>query len=214
MIDFDENNLFPLLDPCSFTYADAQAHAKKVDDFLGLQIETVETFLKQNKKAPPDSEPWIGLPSQALQTPYIEIRYILSLLGLKEGNHLIDLGAGYGRMGLVMKAHYPETKFTGYEFIPERVKEGSRMLPSLKVQDLSLPDFTPEPADIYFIYDFGSRSAIQKTLLDLQSISRQRPIRVVGRGRSSRDAIERSHPWLSQVISPTHYEHFSIYRSS
>ena len=52
------------------------------------------------------------------------------------------------------------------------------------VADLSALDFKPEPAQFYFIYDFGSREAIEKTLQDLRSIAALQPISVIGRGRS------------------------------
>jgi hypothetical protein len=80
--------------------------------------------------------------------------------------------------------------------------------------DLNSPDFAPAPADIYFMYDFGSRDAIEKTLHDLREIAKTRPITVVGRGRSSRDAIELRHPWLSQVTQPLHTKNYSVYRSA
>ena len=54
---------------------------------------------------------------------------------------------------------------------------------------------------------------IEKTLNDLRGIALRRPIAVVGRGRASRDAIERHHPWLSQVVPPSHHGIYSIYRS-
>ncbi len=78
----------------------------------------------------------------------------------------------------------------------------------------SHPDFKPDAADFFFIYDYGTRPAVQKTLEDLREIARSRPITVVGRGRLSRDAIERQHPWLSQVCPPRHFKNYSIYSSA
>jgi len=34
---------------------------------------------------------------------------------------------------------------------------------------------------------------------------------VVGRGRSTRDQIERQHPWLSQLVKPLQRGHSGIY---
>ena len=221
MIDFDPNELFPLFDPASHTYRDAQVHSAKVDEHLGFQIEKIEAQIEKHFDPPAGSQPWICLPHQVLQTPYSEIRYLLSLLDPAPGETLVDLGAGYGRMGLVLSRHYPEVRFLGFEFIPDRVIEGTRILKihacspliHLEIRDLSQPEFTLPEAEIYFMYDFGSREAIEKALSDLRNIARTRRIRVVGRGRASRDAIEREHPWLSQVVKPHHSEHFSIYSS-
>ena len=102
-----------------------------------------------------------------------------------------------------------------------KVCEGKRCLSlhhchqaQLIEQDLEAEDFSPQAAPFYFIYDYGSRHAIEKTLNDLRIIAQTASITVVGRGRSSRDAIERNHPWLSQVEKPQHFKNYSIYRSS
>lgn len=222
MFDFDLTNPYPLVDQ-AVSYADQQRHSAQVDHWLGLELEAVEQDLAKrfpNFDQARGEQHWIGLPIQTLQTPYSEIRYLLTLLNLKLGDRVVDLGAGYGRMGFVIARHHPEVAFTGYEVVKERVAEGNRILKTLensKIEleavDLSLKDFKPVEAEFYFIYDFGSRDAIAKTLTDLREISMKRKITVIGRGRSSRDAIERGEPWLSQVNEPQHFEHFSIYRS-
>ena len=40
---------------------------------------------------------------------------------------VVDLGAGYGRMGLVIAKHYPTLSFWGVEYVAERVAEGNRV---------------------------------------------------------------------------------------
>jgi precorrin-6B methylase 2 len=138
------------------------------------------------------------------------------------GQTVVDLGAGYGRLGFVISRHYEGVRFVGYELGAERVAEGRRALRAAGIDpglieliqaDLAAPDYEPIAADFYFIYDYGTRDAIAKTLADLQKLARQRPITVAGRGRAARDAIERGEPWLSQVIPPVHRGRYSIYRS-
>jgi len=221
MLKFDPRDPFPLTSPGQCTYREAQLHSEKVDLWLGLNTEVTERKISQSQAREPDQELWIGLPPQTLLTPYTEIRSILEILKLRPGSILVDLGAGYGRMGLVIERHYPEISFLGYEWVAARVEAAQALFPQtpltrvhLIVADLNDPDFKPISADAYFIYDFGSRAAIEKTLQDLRSIARERSITVVGRGRGCRDAIERNHPWLSQIAKPEHYPHFSIYRSN
>lgn len=174
----------------------------------------------QSPHAGPAVQNWIGLPVRTLLTPYTELRLLLERLKLQGGEFIVDLGAGYGRLAFVIGKHHPNVRFCGYELVTERVREGCRILESfaysqveLKIQDLTETGFELPAADIYFLYDFGSRVAIEKTLQDLRTISIGRKIRVVGRGRASRDAIEHLHPWLSQVNSPQHFAHYSIYYS-
>lgn len=232
MLPHDIENLFPLIPDSSSTYAEAQIHSEWVDSVLGLETEATEQriagrmnaegsahYQNQSRK---EEQYWLGLPVRSLLTPYSEIREILTRLPLKPGETVVDLGAGYGRMGFVIGEHYPGVHFVGYEFVRERVEAGQLVLRDRYGQDnlqlyevdLSDPGFTPIPAAHYFIYDYGSRKAIEKTLQDLRYIARERPITVIGRGRASRDAIEKNHPWLSQIVSPAHYPHYSVYRSA
>ena len=226
-IPFDSNNLFPLLKDDQKSYTLEQLHSQQVDNFLNIRTDKTEGYIsvnyrgiqKQNKQGMP-IQYWIDLPIEALLTPYTEIREILEQLKPQNNQHIIDLGAGYGRMGFVMHKHFPDTLFTGFEVIAERVLEGQTALKrfgcknaNLIHQDLAAPSFILPKADYYFIYDFGSKQSVQKTLLDLQKIAQSNPIVVVGRGRLSRDLIEQNHPWLSQVQKPIHTERYSIYKS-
>lgn len=218
-IPFDPEMPFPLLPETSHTYAQAQEHSRTVDEWLGLDTERIERALFGSKDAS-GHQKWLGLPVKSLLTPYTEIRSILNELSLKPGQTIVDLGAGYGRMAFVVGRHHPEVRFVGYEIVRERVAESNRCLArwrypnvSMEVADLSAGDFELMPAENYFLYDFGNHSSVQKTLEDLRLIARKRIITVVGRGRGSRDTIERHHPWLSQVVAPRHRAHYSLYRS-
>jgi hypothetical protein len=214
---FSENDPFPLLEGES--YAEERRHSAEADRWLGLRVLEIEVTLRR-ENTPPGQELWIGLDPESMQTPYTEIRRMLAKLAPPPGSRLVDLGAGYGRIGFVIGRHYPEIDFIGIEFLPERLEEARRCLSlhgyrnaRMLQADLRSPEFRPPPAEFYFLYDFGSREAIGKLLGDLREIAHQKPITVVGRGRASRDAIERDHPWLSQVIPPFHGGNYSIYRS-
>ena len=220
-IPFDKTNPYPLL-PEFPSYREAQLHSREVDEWIGLHVDEHENIIARNSELSWEEhrERWSGLNPDALQTPYTECRAILNLLNVKPGQTVVDLGAGYGRMGFVMGVHYPESYFVGYEIAADRVNEAERGLAKfnfknvkLICQDLARPDFVPVQAEYYFIYDFGSARSIHKTLLDLKILAREKPITVVGRGRGCRDQIERHEPWLSQMNPPNHQPHFSIYKS-
>ena len=198
----------------NYSYLEARNFSRDLDLKLGFRIEEVEKDILLHSA----STPWAGLDPQALQTPYPEIRMMLAKLDLQKGQDVIDLGAGYGRMGLVIAQFFPENSFIGYEISPERVREGARVLHDYKnvhlhLEDISRTDFKIPEVDVYFIYDFGDLESIIRVIDQLKEISRKRKIRVVGRGRRTRDHIERHEPWLSQVFTPMHCGNFSIYCS-
>ena len=229
MLKFSSKNPFPLLrnPDKGITPARIRAHSDLVDTYLGMQIEQVEKKLRvqgcrQKASDFPDEpqELWIGLAAKRFLTPYTEIRTILSLLKPKPGTTIVDLGAGYGRMGFVVGKHYPKNKFIGYEYVGERVKESNKCLKRLKYPlvkfkhaDLSSEEFQPVTADYYFIYDYGTVEAIEKTLYDLKIIAKNKSITVVARGRDSRDLIERNHSWLAKRALHKSHIYFSIYQS-
>lgn len=221
MIEFKESDPFPLIKADSYTYQGAKDHAILVDDWLGFEHEKIESSLRGGDKSASSSQQnWEHLSVQAMQTPYVEIRNILDILNPQPGETLIDLGAAYGRMGLVMNKHFPLTNFFGFEIEAARVREAQRVMALQKMDisqmitaDLSSPEFTMPVADYYFIFDYGHERDVRRTLQDLQSIARTRPLHVVARGRLSRALIHAYHPWLASMHGPQHFPHFSIYRS-
>jgi SAM-dependent methyltransferase len=225
-IEFNPDGPFPLISDDEHTYQEAQEHSVVVDEWLGFKTAEVEQALLKSQSYNVQADEnipvnfWRGLPVQALQTPYTEIRFILELLKPQDGQHIVDLGCGYGRMAFVVGKHYPGVKFTGYELVAERVDEGNRILEkfdyplsAIKTQDLTDPQFVPVLADCYFIFDFGSAPAVDKTLEDLKRIAKKQSIQVVARGRYIRHRIFQSHPWLSEINEPQVFDHFTIFQS-
>jgi hypothetical protein len=214
MIHFDPRDPFPLIN--DYSYAEAKEHAIQVDQFLGFNCREIELQISQKIKTKENQEMWVGLDIQSLQTPYLEFRSLLQTMNLQAGESVIDLGCAYARLAHVMKAHYPASKYLGYEIIPERVSEAQRVLGKSFLQQvlaLDLSQHSPPPAEVYFLYDYGSNQAIAKTLNDLLEISKTKKIKVAARGRASRFLIHRDHPWLCEVEDPLHFQNYSIYQS-
>ncbi|MFN7685033.1 MAG: class I SAM-dependent methyltransferase [Oligoflexia bacterium] len=201
---------------------DWDADSESLDLSLGFRVFAVEAEVAV-KAVGQQAELWSSKGPAVFQTPYAELRAMMTELALPPGSRLVDLGCAYGRLGIVVAQFFPEIEFTGFEISVERVAEARRVYSELGLDprrvveaDLSGPEFQLPGADAYFIFDYGTRSAVQKTLDDLSQIARSesRPFVVVGRGRRVRDLIERNEPWLSQVHAPRHCGNFSIYFSS
>lgn len=207
-------------------------HAQLVDEILGVRVKYIEEMLVAEAKGfeaegshetwgpllHEGVQTWVGLELQTLQTPYSECFRILQLLKIKPYQHIIDLGAAYGRMGMVVGGLFIKNSFTGYEYVKARVDEGNRVYRELDFsrsklveQDLFDPSFVLADADIYFIYDYGHVEHIERTLKQIKEVARKRPIKVVARGKYSRIIIKENHPWLELKYESKPEEMFSIY---
>ena len=210
-------------------------HANMVDKILGFRLRYIEEMLVAEARGfDPDGsheswgpamhdgvQTWVGLDLQTLQTPYSEILRILQLLKIKPYQHIVDLGAAYGRMGVVIGGLYIKNSFVGYEYVKARVDEGNRVYKELGLnrcqlitQDLFAKDFELPEADVYFIYDYGQVEHIDHTLKQIQAISFKRPVKVVVRGKFTRKIIADLHPWLDLKYEGKLEELFSIYTAS
>lgn len=220
---FDPRDPYPLVDLATVPYASQKAHAAAVDAWLGFEVESVESRLERESASRELArEQWIGLAPESLQTPYVEFRAMIEAvrpLVTAAAPVFADIGAAYGRLAFVLHAHWPEVRFLGLELAAARVEEGGRVIArhALPRAELRMADVVTAPlppADIYFLYDFGSLRSIQALLEKLRERARLAPVTVLGRGRATRDEIERRHPWLSGVVEPRHFGNFTIYRSA
>ncbi|MES2526167.1 MAG: class I SAM-dependent methyltransferase [Bdellovibrionota bacterium] len=201
-----------------------------IDKHFGFRVTEIETRLLEKARAmgPGGShhtwgsllhegnQTWVGLHPETIQTPYSELLRMTEKLELCPGEKVVDLGAGYGRLGILLHHQYPRVKFLGIEYVPERVAEGQRIYQlqgmdpdTLTIGDLTAGDFFPEPADHYFIYDFGKVPHIRHLLQKLSRVADSRKFTVTGRGKGIRSLISHEFPWLTSFYDE---ENFSIYR--
>ena len=199
-------------------------YSQVLDEKYGFQIHKVEENLcKEHKVADigyklGGSRTWIGLHPQIFQTPYSEIDSFLKILKSYSPKILVDLGAGYGRVGLVMQKHIPEASFLGLELVKERCLEGNRIFKELgykncvlKSENIVAAKYDIPKSDIYFIYDFSDQHD-QKKLLDVFSkrMETERFFMVV-RGKSMRSLIQNKYPEFYSCFNPRHEKNWSIY---
>jgi hypothetical protein len=209
-------------------------HSNLVDKILGFRIRYIEEMLIADARGfDPDGkhdtwgptlhkgvQTWVGLDIQTLQTPYSECLRILQLLKIKPYQHIIDLGAAYGRMGVVIGGLFLKNSFQGFEYVKGRVDEGNRIYQELGFhrcsqveQDLFAKDFELPEADVYFIYDYGQVGHIDHTLGQIEKMAQKRPLKVVVRGKFTKQIINDKHPWLDLQYEGKLEELFSIYRA-
>lgn len=200
-----------------------------IDKRLGYRVEEVENELLHRARLMgpggnhhtwgaglhAGNQTWVGLHPETIQTPYAELLRLCEKLNLKNGESIVDLGAGYGRLGVIIHDLYPGVKFSGIEIVPERVAEGKRVFeilgmdPStLRKDDLTSELFSPEIASHYFIYDFGKVPHIRRLLNQLGDLAWGSKFTITGRGKGIRSLISHEFPWLTPFYEE---ENFSIY---
>lgn len=180
--------------------------SSQIDLVLGFNIKQIEEKLQARARMlVPEShfdqwgptlhggaQTWIGLDFQILQTTYHDLKTLFEVIRPGPNERIIDLGAGYGRLGIFLHHFYSKTEFLGIELVEERVNEGNRILKGLhsvnkKLISLDLSDLDELPeGDIYFIYDFGSVDHIKKILDKLKETPKRM---LVVKGRIARQMM-------------------------
>tara|TARA_R110000868_G_scaffold117600_14_gene312489 strand:+ start:26931 stop:27650 length:720 start_codon:yes stop_codon:yes gene_type:complete len=200
----------------SVEYQAKQAISAVIDEIVGFSVPAVEEEL--SRKEYPGLESWIGLAPEQLQTPYDELLDLTQTLDLSGQETVVDLGAGYGRLGLVLSQQKPDVTFTGYELVGERVERGNQVFNQLGLekaelieQNIIAEDFEIKDSDIFFIYDFGQKEHINHVLKRLDDLADETDFQIVARGRGIRSLIHHKYPRFCRAVEPKHFETYSVY---
>ena len=198
-----------------------RVHAKHVDRLLGYKIPKIEIKLlkkyraydrendQSNRKQHYEgTQTWVGLHPQVLLTPYNEIFEALSVCDAIKIEHVVDIGAAYGRVGLVANSLFPSTLFTGYEVLKQREVEGNRIFDFFELQNLQIvqknileDDFVLPKAEIYFIYDFSDSPDLCQILDELEGRIGKYDFYLVTKGERMDFLLEKKYKKFSLVKS-------------
>ncbi len=127
-----------------------------------------------------------------VQSSYVTTLMALRYLNPAKNSRFVDLGSGYGRVGLVVGLMRPDIDFIGYEFVEGRVSIATNTSQNLGIdqhvhfhtQDLSSKNFQIPPADAYYIFDSFSDETYVHVLTRLQDIALTKKITVVTKGNA------------------------------
>ena len=220
-LDFINNT--ELFSPGSDT--DSKQYSSLVDSWFGFRVQEVEALLnkdpsKKFKMGIGDSEKWIGLHPDTLQTPYDEFSYFFKLIKGFPIHSVVDFGAGYGRLGIVSHAFFPGSMFTGFELVRERVEEGNRVFKvhkfgncQLYCQDILEDAFSIPDADFYFLYDFSKPSDIRVILKKLIEKWRQKECFLLVKGAGVQSLISHKFPEFYSCFGVHRYGDLALYSS-
>ncbi|WP_347356947.1 SAM-dependent methyltransferase [Bdellovibrio sp.] len=127
-----------------------------------------------------------------VQSSYSTLLTALREINPSEGCRFIDLGSGYGRVGLVIGFLRPDIDFVGYEYVQHRVdisntstaKFGLESNVHFYTQDLAEKSFKIPEAEVYYLYDPFSKETYLHVLNQLIEFSRHRRIVIVTKGNA------------------------------
>ena len=207
--------------------------SQNLDKELGYKISQIEKKLlkkyrafnktidnSNKKKHFAGTETWIGLHPQVLQTPYSEIIHFFSYLKETSVKSIVDFGAGYGRIGIVLNALYPGAHFLGFEVVKDRSDEAQRVfdllgLASCEVRNTNIldEDFIIPTADVYFIYDFSDPHDLRVILKKLSKKLYKEPFFLVAKGEGIRSLIQLKYSEFWNCNGVVHEENWSLYSS-
>lgn len=136
-----------------------------------------------------------------VQTSYFSIIATLERLDFPAGAHLIDLGSGYGRVGLTAGLWRGDLTFTGYEFVGHRVEVANAAAERVGLkdrvrfvcQDLADRDFEIPEADLYYLFDPFCAETYQRVLKRIVEVGRTRSLTVIAKGNAG--------GWIERAIA-------------
>lgn len=151
-----------------------------------------------------------------VQSGYSNIILALSYLNPPLGSTLVDLGSGYGRVGLTLGLMRTDMNFLGFEYVKHRVDAANLTCEKFDLckkihfyhQDLSDPEFLLPDAEIYYLYDPFSRQTYEFILQQLLKLSHTKKITIVTKGNAKEwfMPISIENKWQQ----PIHFENSNI----
>lgn len=177
------------------------------DELLGIQYSSDALMTQTN------SERLYNGAAAGVQTPYSTLIQYLDILQPPLGAHVVDLGAGYGRLGFVIALLRPDLHFTGYEYVGERVAVAQRCSEKLQLgehvrfveQDLKDPNFEIPAADLYYLYDPFTEESYRAVTAQLKKLSQDSAFMLFCKGHAG--------DWIEKLMneSPAHvFEHGNL----
>ena len=167
-----------------------------LDWILGLDYASDETMSRDPKCV----ERVYENAGAGVQSSYATVLLALELAKSQEGAKWIDLGSGFGRVGLVIGLLRPDIQFVGYEFVSHRVtaseiaaaRAGVSGSVSFKTQDLSEKAFAIPVADVYYMWDPFTRETYIHVLEQIRGYGRDRAVTILARGAAAN--------WVNDVM--------------
>lgn len=165
-----------------------------LDRIAGLEVSATSRVIGETlaRARPPSwGEEFVWQDPGESQTPmtgYGDLYSLLSRLALAPGSTFCELGAGFGRAGLLIGAAFPHLRYVGYELVEPRVEAAERAHRTLGLDarvsflQADLSRWSPteaEDAEVYYVFCSFCEATGRHVLNQLERVARRRPIELV-----------------------------------
>lgn len=188
---------------------------RALDRLLGINVDRVAAVVRKRIDGDPELRGkwcWQESGADVTQTRYEDL--VALARSLRSGEHIVDLGSGFGRLGFVLGLLRPNVRFTGLEIVRERVIESARATEALGL-DRSVAhehadlEHDPVPvADSYFLFFSFPEQTAGHVLRQLRDIARRRPISIIVHGMWPGQDLDEV-PWLHAAPAPEPFCRFT-----
>jgi 1,2-phenylacetyl-CoA epoxidase PaaB subunit len=187
-----------------------------LDAFFGLDIKKMDQAIDEELGGPNQSQRaekygneqiWYA-PRAGQQSDWRSLFDVIESMNLQQGQMVVDLGSGIGRLGLLIGLLRPDVMFNGYEILQARVdaaEQASRALGFYGVSyvqaNMSDSGWRPPYADHFYMFNPTNSETSEKLTMKLVELSNTHPFRIYlltgFQSRSFRNyfqEIKRGHP--------------------
>ncbi len=181
------------------------------DSALGLygpasEVKLVQIFEEKQNKVDYQSMRIRGsFEYSHTQTHYSILMDLFNYLSPKKGERFIDIGSGFGRVGLFIGLCFPDLEYLGFELVAGRVDCSNEVKLrnrfeniEFQTQDLLEPNFEIPDGDYYFLYDPLEKEELKNFYKKLQSRPGHKVIAFGGYDDFILEYLD-SCPWLTQI---------------
>lgn len=192
--------------------AAAERLSHRIDALLGLRPLHSEAARAATRRGvatalgeASHSRPWASAETVALlSTPYRTLEAVFQAVAPAPGAQVVDLGAGYGRVGFYLALRWPQVGFLGYEVVAARVAAAQRAAEALGLVQLrfvqqDLAEVALPAADVYFMYQPVNDQTQARLLSQLAALSRARPLVLVACSDPLQEELLTTAPWLHRT---------------
>ena len=179
-------------DKCHIEYwqnpNDSSDREKMLNALIGMNSDMIQKAIEtQYENEENGQKLYTQINSDTLGTPFAHMENIFKLSELKDGETVIDLGSGFGNVGIYLGLKRPMNSFIGHEIIRERHDEAERVKEYYELNSIcfqnsdicQLDEANLIAGDQFVLYDPLSLPMLNELLGKMKNIARNKSFKII-----------------------------------